>query len=61
MCARFGLQYVIYIGAQDMERQALNIFRMRLLRAKVLFQPVSQWDPLRSQSRGIVSTFSGMK
>ncbi|KAK8643924.1 hypothetical protein V6N13_013201 [Hibiscus sabdariffa] len=35
VCARFGLQCVIYMGAQDMERQALNVFRMRLLGAEV--------------------------
>ncbi len=38
VCARFGLQCVIYMGVQDMERQSLNVFRMRLLGAKV--QPV---------------------
>ncbi|KAF2285806.1 hypothetical protein GH714_008169 [Hevea brasiliensis] len=35
VCARFGLQCLIYMGAQDMERQALNVFRMRLLDAEV--------------------------
>ncbi|CAA0813947.1 Tryptophan synthase beta chain 1- chloroplastic [Striga hermonthica] len=35
VCARFGLQCVIYMGAQDMERQKLNVFRMRLLGAEV--------------------------
>ncbi|KAL0399255.1 UNVERIFIED_CONTAM: Tryptophan synthase beta chain 2, chloroplastic [Sesamum radiatum] len=35
VCARFGLQCVIYMGAQDMERQSLNVFRMRLLGAEV--------------------------
>jgi len=38
VCARFGLDCVIYMGVQDMERQALNVFRMRLLGATV--QPV---------------------
>lgn len=38
VCARFGLECVIYMGVQDMERQALNVFRMRLLGASV--QPV---------------------
>ncbi|RMF26745.1 MAG: tryptophan synthase subunit beta [Cyanobacteria bacterium J083] len=38
VCARFGMECVIYMGIQDMERQALNVFRMRLLGAKV--QPV---------------------
>lgn len=35
VCARFGLDCIIYMGAQDMERQALNVFRMRLLGAEV--------------------------
>ncbi|MCO5584857.1 hypothetical protein L7F22_038789 [Adiantum nelumboides] len=35
VCARFGLQCVVYMGTQDMERQALNVFRMRLLGAEV--------------------------
>ncbi|MEM8602387.1 MAG: tryptophan synthase subunit beta [Cyanobacteria bacterium P01_H01_bin.121] len=34
-CARFGLECIIYMGAQDMERQALNVFRMRLMGADV--------------------------
>lgn len=38
VCARFGLECVIYMGVQDMERQALNVFRMKLLGATV--QPV---------------------
>lgn len=39
VCARFGLECIIYMGVQDMERQALNVFRMKLLGATV--QPVS--------------------
>ena len=35
VCARFGLDCVIYMGAEDMRRQALNVFRMRLLGARV--------------------------
>jgi tryptophan synthase beta chain len=38
VCARFGLGCVIYMGVQDMERQKLNVFRMKLLGATV--QPV---------------------
>jgi tryptophan synthase beta chain len=34
-CAKFGLECVIYMGAHDMERQALNVFRMQLLGAEV--------------------------
>ncbi|NET04697.1 MAG: tryptophan synthase subunit beta [Merismopedia sp. SIO2A8] len=39
VCARFGIECVVYMGVQDMQRQALNVFRMRLLGATV--QPVS--------------------
>ncbi len=35
VCARFGLKCVIYMGVHDMERQALNVFRMKLMGAKV--------------------------
>jgi tryptophan synthase beta chain len=34
-CALLGLQCRVYMGAEDMERQALNVFRMRLLGAEV--------------------------
>jgi tryptophan synthase beta chain len=39
ICARFGLECVVYMGEEDMKRQALNVFRMRLLGAVVV--PVS--------------------
>ena len=35
-CAKFGLECVVYMGAHDMERQALNVFRMRLMGATVV-------------------------
>ncbi|SHK27605.1 tryptophan synthase, beta chain [Rubritalea squalenifaciens DSM 18772] len=35
VCARFGLECIVYMGAVDMERQALNVARMRLLGAEV--------------------------
>lgn len=35
VCARFGLKCVIYMGIHDMDRQALNVFRMRLMGAEV--------------------------
>ena len=35
VCARFGLECVIYMGTEDMRRQELNVFRMRLLGADV--------------------------
>jgi tryptophan synthase beta chain len=35
VCARFGVECVVYMGAEDMERQKLNVDRMRLLGAEV--------------------------
>ena len=35
VCARFGLQCVVYMGAKDIERQKPNVFRMRMLGAEV--------------------------
>jgi tryptophan synthase beta chain len=36
ICARFGLECVVYMGEEDMRRQALNVFRMRLMGAEVI-------------------------
>jgi tryptophan synthase beta chain len=36
VCARFGLECVVYMGAEDVARQALNVYRMRLLGATVI-------------------------
>lgn len=36
VCALFGLECVVYMGEEDMRRQRLNVFRMRLLGAKVI-------------------------
>ena len=35
VCARFGMECVVYMGQVDMERQALNVARMRLMGAEV--------------------------
>jgi tryptophan synthase beta chain len=35
VCARFGLDCVIFMGVEDMKRQELNVFRMQLLGAEV--------------------------
>jgi len=35
VCARFGMECIVYMGAVDMKRQALNVARMRLLGAEV--------------------------
>lgn len=39
ICARFGLECVVFMGETDVERQKPNVFRMRLLGAKII--PVS--------------------
>ncbi len=39
VCARLGLECVIYMGEEDIQRQSLNVFRMRLMGAEV--RPVS--------------------
>src|SRR4029077_5182140 len=36
VCALFGLECLVYMGVEDMRRQRLNVFRMRLLGAKVV-------------------------
>ena len=36
VCARFGLQCIVYMGEEDIRRQELNVFRMRLMGAKVI-------------------------
>ena len=34
-CARFGLECIVYMGEEDVRRQSLNVFRMRLMGAEV--------------------------
>jgi tryptophan synthase beta chain len=36
ICARFGLECVIYMGSEDVKRQAQNVYRMKLLGATVV-------------------------
>jgi tryptophan synthase beta chain len=36
VCARFGLECVVYMGEEDMRRQELNVFRMKLMGATVV-------------------------
>ncbi|KAK0521183.1 hypothetical protein OC835_006965 [Tilletia horrida] len=35
-CARFGMECIVYMGSEDVRRQSLNVFRMRMLGAKVI-------------------------
>lgn len=39
VCALFGMSAVVYMGEEDMRRQRLNVFRMRLLGARVVGVP----------------------
>jgi tryptophan synthase beta chain len=39
VCARFGLDCIVYMGEEDIRRQSLNVYRMKLMGAKVV--PVS--------------------
>ena len=36
ICARYGMECVVYMGAEDVERQAQNVYRMKLLGATVI-------------------------
>ena len=36
VCAKFGMKCTVYMGAEDVRRQALNVFRIKLLGAKVV-------------------------
>ncbi|KAL2825176.1 tryptophan synthase beta subunit-like PLP-dependent enzyme [Aspergillus cavernicola] len=36
VCAKFGMKCVVYMGSEDVRRQALNVFRMKLLGASVV-------------------------
>ncbi len=36
VAARFGMECVVYMGAEDIQRQAINVYRMRLLGAQVV-------------------------
>ncbi len=36
LCARYGLECVVYMGAVDVERQKPNVFRMKMLGAEVI-------------------------
>src|SRR6188768_3163858 len=36
VCARFGLDCIVYMGAVDIERQKINVYRMKLLGAEVI-------------------------
>jgi tryptophan synthase beta subunit len=35
VCAKFGMECIVYMGAEDVRRQGLNVFRIQMLGAKV--------------------------
>ncbi|MFQ5937655.1 MAG: pyridoxal-phosphate dependent enzyme, partial [Acidiferrobacterales bacterium] len=43
VAARFGMECVVYMGTEDIRRQAINVYRMKLLGARVI--------PVKSRSR----------
>jgi len=64
VCARFGLDCVVYMGAVDIERQKINVYRMKLLGAEVV--PVTSGsktlkdalnEALRDWVTNVASTF----
>ena len=52
VAARLGLECVVYMGAEDIERQAPNVFRMKLLGARVVSVAVRLQDPQGRPQRG---------
>ncbi len=52
VCALLGLECHVYMGADDMERQSLNVFRMRLLGATVRSRGRRQPDAEGRDQRG---------
>ena len=52
VCARFGLECVVYMGAEDMRRQAPNVERMHLLGAEVRAGRVRHEDAEGGDERG---------
>lgn len=72
VCARFGLKCVVFMGATDMERQSLNVFRMRLLGAEVkpvtsgsgtltnaLSEAIRDWVTYPNETHYIVGSVAG--
>ena len=45
VCAMMGLECLVYMGAEDVRRQSLNVYRMRLLEAEVVPVESGAQDP----------------
>ena len=52
VCAMLGLQCIVYMGVEDTIRQALNVYRMRLLGAEVIAVGIRHPHPQRRHQRG---------
>ena len=52
VAARFGMECVVYMGAEDIRRQAINVYRMRLLGAEVVAGHLRFEDPEGCAERG---------
>jgi tryptophan synthase beta chain len=72
VCARFGLECVVYMGEEDMRRQALNVYRMRLMGATVvpvtsgtrtlkdaLTEAIRDWVTNVNETHYIIGTVAG--
>ena len=53
LCARFGLECIVYMGSVDVERQNANVFRMQMLGATVVPGRVRLEDAQRRDERGV--------
>ena len=53
LCARFGLDCIVYMGAVDVERQKPNVFRMKMLGAEVRPGSVRHQDAEGRDERGV--------
>ncbi len=51
VCARFGMECVIYMGAEDVRRQELNVFRIKMLGAKVSYLPLKYGADPKGRTR----------
>jgi tryptophan synthase beta chain len=51
ICARYGLECVVYMGAEDVKRQSPNVYRMKLLGATVVPRGERQPHPQRCAER----------
>ncbi|KAG6865921.1 bifunctional tryptophan synthase trp1 [Blastosporella zonata] len=50
VCAKFGMECVIYMGAEDVRRQGLNVFRIEMLGGKVMHDSTKGVVPVHSGS-----------